>query len=74
MGGETEEIGVHQDDITYRYHSLKDWLLRRDQVTEMEECEFLTFSIRSLDEFAFFWAKTLDKLCKCMIRHEQVNQ
>jgi hypothetical protein len=67
VGGRTLCLNVDREDIEWHYKDLKEW---EESLLKLKKLDI--DSLRNLDKFAFFFAKTVNKICTCLVLHEKI--
>jgi translation initiation factor IF-3 len=68
IGGKDIDIQIDKHDTTWNYENIEEWLDQRNKIKEMD----INSSVRNLDHFCYFYAKTLHKICTCLTYHTDI--
>ena len=61
---------IKAEDCLWDYRDLRDW---EDRLVELRKLDIDDKYIY-LDKFCHFFAKTVDKICMCLVNHERIPQ
>lgn len=63
-------LNIDRQDVLWDFRDLRDWEERLSHLKKLN----IDMNIRDLDKFAFFFAKTVNKICTCLVNHERIPQ
>lgn len=69
VGGRTLMLNIDREDIIWHYKDLNDWAESKSRLQKLD-----IDSLNNLDKFASFFAKTINKICECLIMHQKIPQ
>jgi len=63
-------VNIDRADVLWDFRELRDWEARYSALRKLN----IDMNVRDLDKFAFFFAKTINRICTCLVEHERIPQ
>jgi hypothetical protein len=68
VAGRPVTVNIDRADVLWDFRDLRSW---EERLTEIRKLN-IDMNIRDLEKFAFFFAKTINRICACLVNHERI--